>query len=250
MSVVLEGRCITKVYRGDGTETVALAGVDLEVERGEFMSIMGPSGCGKSTLLNLLGALDTPTEGDVLFEGQSLAALSEKELTTIRRKRIGFVFQFFNLVPVLNVEENVAFPAVVDDDRDYADRLERALSFAGLTEHRRKLPSQLSGGEQQRTAIARALINEPDILLVDEPTGNLDTPSANELMGHFRRLHDDGQTIVLVTHDPTIASRAKRVLFMRDGQIIEEVSLPRRGDRAAVIGKLLRVEGAAPVRTG
>lgn len=248
MTVILEGRGLKKTYRGDGIVTEALRSVDLEVERGEFVSIMGPSGCGKSSLLNLLGALDVPTEGEVYFEGQPLSGLGDRDLTTIRRRRVGFVFQFFNLVPVLTVEENIAFPAVVDGRRDSTEHLATILAALALTDHRRKLPSQLSGGEQQRTAIGRALINSPDVLLVDEPTGNLDTISADDVMAHLRALHEDGQTILLVTHDPTVASRAKRVLFMRDGRIVEEITLPRRGDRAAVIGRLLRVEGAEPVR--
>ena len=248
MTNLLEGSRLRKVYRGDGITTEALRGVDLVVERGEFVSIMGPSGCGKSSLLNLLGALDTPSEGEVKFEDSPLSGLSDRQLTVIRRQRIGFVFQFFNLIPVLTVEENVAFPAVMDGRRDHSKHVGEVLGFLGLTEHRAKLPSQLSGGEQQRTAIARALINEPDVLLVDEPTGNLDSSSADDVMAHLRKLHDGGQTIVLVTHDPTVASRAARVLFMRDGQIVEDVELPRRGNRAAVIGRLLKVEGAEPVR--
>jgi putative ABC transport system ATP-binding protein len=247
MTMLLEGRGLRKVYRGDGITTEALRGVDLTVERGEFVSIMGPSGCGKSSLLNLLGALDVPSEGEVLFEDDPLSGLSDKQLTVIRRQRIGFVFQFFNLIPVLTVEENVAFPAVMDGRRGHASRVEESLASLGMTEHKGKLPSQLSGGEQQRTAIARALINDPDVLLVDEPTGNLDSASADEVMSHLRKLHADGQTIVLVTHDPTVASRARRVLFMRDGQIVEDVELPRRGNRQALISRLLKVEGAEPV---
>ena len=249
MTMLLEGRQLRKVYRGDGIETEALRGVDLTVDRGEFMSIMGPSGCGKSSLLNLLGALDTPTDGEVLFEGAPLSGLNDRQHTMIRRQRIGFVFQFFNLIPVLTVEENIAFPAVMDGRRGHSERVDNALELLGLVDHRAKLPSQLSGGEQQRTAIARALINEPDVLLVDEPTGNLDSASADEVMSHLRKLHDGGQTIVLVTHDPTVASRAARVLFMRDGRIVEDVDLPRRGNRAAIIGRLLKVEGAEPVKT-
>lgn len=247
MDLVLEGRGLHKTYRGDGVVTEALRGVDLTVERGEFVGVMGPSGCGKSTLLNLLGAMDLPTEGEVFFEGEPLSGLSERQLTLIRRRRIGFVFQFFNLVPVLTVEENVAFPAVVDGRRDHRAALEDALTRLDLAEHRAKLPSQLSGGEQQRTAVARALVNRPDVLLVDEPTGNLDTTSAAELMAHLRDLHEHGQTIVLVSHDPTVASHAQRVLFMRDGQIVEEITLPRRGDPSSVIRRFLRVEGAEPV---
>ncbi len=248
MTVILEGRGLSKTFHGDGIVTEALRNVDVELERGEFVSIMGPSGCGKSTLLNLLGALDVPTQGEVRFEGEALSGLGDRELTVIRRRRVGFVFQFFNLVPVLTVEENIAFPAVMDGRRDSTERLESILEAMALTDHRRKLPSQLSGGEQQRAAIGRALINNPDVLLVDEPTGNLDTVSAGEVMAHLRILNEEGQTILLVTHDPTVASRAKRVLFMRDGQIVEEIALPRRGDRAAVIGRLLRVEGAEPVK--
>jgi putative ABC transport system ATP-binding protein len=247
--MILEGKGLRKTYRGDGITTEALRGVDIEVERGEFVAIMGPSGCGKSTLLNLLGALDVPDVGEVHFEDRPLSGLNDRELTAIRRRHVGFVFQFFNLVPVLTVEENIAFPALMDGRRGTSQQLEGILEAMALTEQRGKLPSQLSGGEQQRTAIGRALINSPDVLLVDEPTGNLDTVTAGEVMSYLRKLHDYGQTIVLVTHDPTVASRAKRVLFMRDGQIVEEVTLPRRGDRAAVIGRLLNVEGAVPAKT-
>jgi putative ABC transport system ATP-binding protein len=246
---LLEGRSLRKTYTGDGVVTTALHGIDIAVDRGEFISIMGPSGCGKSTLMNLLGALDVPTDGDVLFDGKSLRSLSEKQLTTIRRQHIGFVFQFFNLVPVLTLEENVAFPAVMDGRHDYHDQMADVLKALHLEQHRRKLPSQLSGGEQQRAAIARALINTPDLVLLDEPTGNLDTASAGELMSYLRDVHESGQTILLVTHDPTVASRGKRILYMRDGEIVEEVDLPRKADRTAAIGRLLRFEAnEAPSR--
>lgn len=241
METVLEGRDLRKVYRDDGVETEALRDVDVTVGHGEFVAVMGPSGCGKTTLLNLLGALDTPTSGDVLFDGEPMSGMSDRALTRIRRREIGFVFQFFNLIPVLTVEENVAFPARLDGRGDLRPGIDRLLDELGLDELRDKLPAQLSGGERQRVAVARALVMEPAVLLADEPTGNIDTVAAGDLLRLLRRLHEDGQTIVLVTHDPTVASVAERVVFMRDGRLVEEMALPGTADAASVLSEVVRL---------
>lgn len=241
METVLEGRGLRKVYRDDGVETEALRDVDIAVGRGEFVSVMGPSGCGKTTLLNLFGALDSPTSGDVLFEGEPMSGMSDRALTRIRRREIGFVFQFFNLIPVLTVEENVAFPARLDGRGGLGSQVDRLLEELGLGKLRDKLPAQLSGGERQRVAVARALVLQPAVLLADEPTGNIDTVAAGGLLGLLRRLHEDGQTIVLVTHDPTVATVAERVVFMRDGHLVEEMALPGTSDPAAVLSEVVRL---------
>jgi putative ABC transport system ATP-binding protein len=235
---------VWKTYKSNGAAVHALAGVDLAVEEGEFVGVMGPSGSGKSTLLHLVGGLDTPDEGNVMLDGQDLSELSRKELATARRKHIGFVFQFFNLVPVLTVEENVALPASLDGIRDsqYSERLEELLGLFDLAEHRNKLPAQLSGGEQQRVAIARALINRPAVVLADEPTGNLDRGSGADVMALLRKLHKQGQTIVVVTHDPSVASFAQRVVFMRDGKLVDEARLRTPGKASAVLSRLVKLE--------
>jgi len=241
VAIVLEARALEKEYALDGLAVHALRGVDVTVESGEFVAIMGPSGCGKSTLLHMLGALDTPTRGEVLVEGASLSQLADDELTRIRRHRVGFVFQFFNLVPVLTALENVALPAVIDG-RPTATANERAdalLDGLGLSAARGKLPSQLSGGEQQRVAIARALMNEPAVLLADEPTGNLDHRSGVQVVDHFRALHKGGQTTVLVTHNPAVAAVADRTVFLRDGAIVGE---ERGGTADALLTRLVGLD--------
>ena len=216
---------VTKSYRSDGVGVDALRGVDLLVGRGELIAIMGPSGCGKSTLLHLMGALDTPSEGTVSLNGRSLATLSDRERTRVRRDEVGFVFQFFNLVPVLTVAENIALPAVVGrkpaKERDR--RLAELVPLVGLEGLERRLPNQLSGGQQQRVAIARALFNEPAVLLADEPTGNLDHAAGKEILDLFCTLHAAGQTVVIVTHDPAVAAAAQRVVFLHDGQVVADV---------------------------
>jgi putative ABC transport system ATP-binding protein len=221
---LLEARGLTKTYALDGVVVPALRGVNLTIDEGAFVAVMGPSGCGKSTLLHLLGALDTPTDGDVLLEGTALGSMSDDELTRVRRHRVGFVFQFFNLVPVLTALENVALPAVIDGRAvDAANgRAAGLLARFGLDAVGAKLPSQLSGGEQQRVAVARALMNEPAVVLADEPTGNLDHRSGVQVVDHFRQLHGGGQTTVLVTHNPAVAAVAERVVFLRDGRLVGE----------------------------
>jgi putative ABC transport system ATP-binding protein len=222
----------------------ALDDVDVDIERGEFVAIMGPSGSGKSTLLHMLGALDVPDEGEVLLNGQELSKLSRSDLALVRRRHIGFVFQFFNLVPILTVEENVSFPAVLDGVREssYRPKMDEVLELLGINDKRCKLPGQLSGGEQQRAAIARALINSPDLVLADEPTGNLDRSSGADVMSLLRRLNEEGQTIVVVTHDPAVASFSRRILFMRDGRLVDETRLRKSGDTSAVLARLVKLE--------
>jgi ABC-type lipoprotein export system ATPase subunit len=221
-----------------------LDGVDVDIEQGEFVAVMGPSGSGKSTLLHMLGALDVPDEGEVLLNGQSVSKHSRAELATIRRRHVGFVFQFFNLVPILTVEENVSFPAVLDGVREsvYRPRMDDVLERLGLSDQRHKQPAQLSGGQQQRVAIARALLNAPDLVLADEPTGNLDRTSGADVMALLRRVNAEGQTIVVVTHDPSVASSASRVLFMRDGKLVDEARLTKPGETSAVLSRLVRLE--------
>jgi putative ABC transport system ATP-binding protein len=241
---LLEAKRLDKQYALDGVTVHALRGVDLIVDQGEFLAVMGPSGCGKSTLLHLLGALDTPTTGDVLLEGTALAAMTDDELTEVRRHRVGFVFQFFNLVPVLTALENVALPAIIDG-RSRADANRRAgelLDRFGLAADNDKLPSQLSGGQQQRVAIARALMNEPAVLLADEPTGNLDHRSGVQVVEHFAALHAGGQTTVLVTHNPAVAAVADRVVFLRDGEVVGE---ERGGTADSLLARLVSLDAPA-----
>jgi putative ABC transport system ATP-binding protein len=226
----------------------ALDGVDLDVPRGAFVSVMGPSGSGKSTLLHLLGGLDTPNDGEVLLDGQSLSAMPDRERTLTRRHRIGFIFQAFNLVPVLTAGENVALPAVIDGERPeaYEERLQRVLEVVNLRDRRDQLPSELSGGEQQRVAAARALFVEPEVLLADEPTGNLDSRSGVELLSVLKRAQQErGQTVVLVTHDPAAASFGDEVVYLRDGKVSGHLHLDGEGgDRAQLVLAWLQELGA------
>lgn len=222
----------------------ALDGVDISVEEGEFVAVMGPSGSGKSTLLHVLGALDVADEGDVVLAGRQLRGLSLAQLAEVRRRSVGFVFQLFNLVPVLTVAENIELPASLDGvgDADRERRTERLLTDLGLSEKRDLLPSQLSGGEQQRAAIARALVNEPSVIFGDEPTGNLDRANGRDVMERLARMCDAGQTIVIVTHDATVAAYARRVLFMRDGRLVDQVVPQRRGSTSAILARLTSLE--------
>ena len=226
----------------------ALDGIDLDIARGTFVSVMGPSGSGKSTLLHLLGGLDTPSEGEVLLDGQALSRLDDRERTLVRRHRIGFIFQAFNLVPVLTAGENVALPAVIDGERPdaYEERLRNVLDVVNLGDQREQLPSELSGGEQQRVAAARALFVEPDVLLADEPTGNLDSRSGVELLSVLKRAQRErDQTVVLVTHDPAAASFGDEVVHLRDGRIDGHLALDGEGgDRAQLVLAWLQELGA------
>jgi len=223
---VLEAKSVKKEYKLGQHVVNALTGVNFLVEEGEFVAIMGPSGSGKSTLLHLLGGLDSPTDGNITLAGQPLAKLSEHKTTLVRRHNVGFVFQFFNLLPTLTAEENILLPVIIDgkNPRKYKDRLSNVLDLVGLLDRRKHKPDQLSGGEQQRVAIARALITEPAILLADEPTGNLDTKTGTAIMELLRlSCNELNQTVIVVTHDPKAAAYANRIIFLRDGDIVEEL---------------------------
>ena len=214
-------RDVTKVYRLGGQDVKALAGVSLEFKQGDFVAIMGTSGSGKSTLLNLLGCLDRPTSGQYLLGGHDVATLSDEDLSRVRGRYLGFVFQSYNLIQQLSVVENIMVPLsyqipVRPDGRELSTKLATLVGLAGRLDHR---PSQLSGGQQQRVAIARALVNNPHVILADEPTGNLDTATSNEIMELLDVLNNTGRTIVMVTHEPDIAERAKTIVTLRDGLI-------------------------------
>jgi putative ABC transport system ATP-binding protein len=244
METVLRAQGLAKTYSGDGIDVLALRGVDLEVGAGEFVAVMGPSGCGKSTLLHLLGGLDRPTAGSIELDGRRVESLSEAAWAVLRRRELGFVFQFFNLVGTLTVAENVELPArlVGASPAEARRRREELLERLGVSARADTLPSRLSGGQQQRVAIARALVNRPAVLLADEPTGNLDSASATEVLGLLRQLKADGQTLVLVTHDARAAASADRVLAMRDGLVVDEARLEDRQAPSALVSQLLRLE--------
>ncbi|MCA1833852.1 MAG: ABC transporter ATP-binding protein [Actinomycetota bacterium] len=233
---VLQTRDLRKTYTSEGTPVRALRGVDLTVEDAEFIAIMGPSGCGKSTLLNLVAGLDSPSEGEITIAGESLAGKDEDDLARMRRKHIGIVFQFFNLLEGMSVLENVALPAIVaGSSRKQAEtRARDLLDLLGLSDKAKNAPGVLSGGQRQRLAIARALANQPTLLLADEPTGALDSAGGEEVMELFRRLHRDGQTIMLVTHDQRVAGHADRIVEMRDGRVVgteaEQSTVPAVAD--------------------
>ncbi len=241
---VVEAHNLHKVYRNNGVAVPALRGVDLSVEPGEFVAVMGPSGCGKSTLLHLLAGLDRPTEGEVLLDGRRLNDLNESQRAVLRRRTVGFVFQAYNLIPNLTVADNVDLPGLLAGrpPAEVARKRDELLAALGLADKADAFPGQLSGGQQQRVAIARALINAPTVLLADEPTGNLDSRSGNEVLTLLRQFNAQGQTIVLVTHDPKVASFAERVIFMRDGRFVSEMRPRRSGDPTQVIAKLVEVE--------
>jgi putative ABC transport system ATP-binding protein len=218
---VLEARAVTKTFESDGAPVRALRGLDFTMSAGEFVAIMGPSGCGKSTLLNLAAGLDTPTDGEIAVAGESLVGKDENELARMRRAHIGIVFQFFNLLEGMTVLENVTLPAVIAGlgRRKAETRARDLLDLLGLGDKTRDAPGVLSGGQRQRLAIARALANEPTLVLADEPTGALDSEGGHEVLELFRRLHASGQAILLVTHDHDVAEAGDRIVRMRDGRI-------------------------------
>lgn len=234
---------LTKTYGSGATAVTALDRVNLTIREGEFVAIMGPSGCGKSTLLHLLGGLDKPSAGQVMIAGHNLGDLNDDNLTQLRRRKIGFVFQFFNLIPVLNAVENAALPITLDGAKP-ADAKARATTWLtkfGLADRLHNRPDQLSGGQQQRVAIARALVADPDLILADEPTGNLDTRSSDEIASLLRDVAKEyKRTVVMVTHDPRIAAYADRIIFLKDGKVVDETILERKTSKSAdfVAGKV------------
>ncbi len=218
---VIRAEDLQKNYQLERQEVCALRGVTFVVRRNEFMSIMGPSGSGKSTLMNILGCLDTPTGGSYFLNGKLVSAMTENELARIRNREIGFVFQVFNLLPRATAFRNVELPLIYKGTKkkDREGRVRRALEMVEMGGRMNHRPNELSGGERQRVAIARALVNEPSIILADEPTGNLDSKTGSEIMNLFRRLHDRGNTIIIVTHDRDIADQTQRIIFIRDGRV-------------------------------
>jgi len=221
---MLHMRALSRTYRTDTVETTALDAIDLDIMPGEFVAIMGPSGCGKSTLLNLMGMLDSPTSGSYVFDGKEVAGLSEAKLADVRKQSIGFIFQSFNLVDELSVRENVELALLYHSvpAAERRRRTEEVMDRVGIAHRARHFPSQLSGGQQQRVAVARALVAEPKLILADEPTGNLDTNHGEEVMKMLQTLNAQGSTIVMVTHSPSHADYASRVVNMLDGRILQE----------------------------
>jgi putative ABC transport system ATP-binding protein len=235
---LVELRNVSKVYHLGGEEIRALDDVSLDIEPGEFISIIGPSGSGKSTLMHILGCLDSPSSGTIQLDGTMIHGASPRELAAIRNRKIGFVFQFFNLLPKLNVLQNVELPMIYAgaSARERRDRAMAALKMVELENRSKHRPSQLSGGQQQRVAIARALVNSPRIIFADEPTGNLDSHTGEVILELFRRLSGEGRTIILVTHDPEIAAVTPRRIEIRDGRIAEKVDPRLAGlDRGPVV---------------
>jgi putative ABC transport system ATP-binding protein len=240
---IIQADGLTKVYGVGETAVTALDRVSLSVNPGEFVAVMGPSGCGKSTLLHLLGGLDRPTEGRVAIDGRDLTELSDTELTELRRRKIGFVFQFFNLIPVLNAVENAALPFTLDGVRPAEARAKAVqwLTRVDLGDRQRHRPDQLSAGQQQRVAIARALVTEPALVLADEPTGNLDSHASDEIAALLRQVANEwGRAVIMVTHDPRIAAYADRIIFLKDGAIADETVLEPKNARNVdvVAGKM------------
>lgn len=219
--VKIEG--LKKTYGKEGNAVEVLKGIDLSIKKGEFIAIVGPSGSGKSTLLHLIGGLDRPTTGKVIIDGEDIYSYKEERLAIFRRRKVGFIFQFFNLLPVLDVEENIALPALLDHDKVDKAYLEEVIKFLGLEDRKHHLPSELSGGQQQRVSIGRALLNKPSIILADEPTGNLDSKNSKEVIELLKfSAKKYNQTVLLITHDVNIASSADRVITIMDGAIVSD----------------------------
>jgi putative ABC transport system ATP-binding protein len=236
---VLKVENLNKTYGKGENKVEALKNINLSVERGEFVTIVGASGSGKSTLLHLLGGLDRPTDGNVIIDGESIYAYKEEKLAVFRRRKIGFVFQFYNLLPILDVEENIALPALLDNDKVDKIYIEELIKVLGLSERRNHLPSELSGGQQQRVSIGRAVFNKPSIILADEPTGNLDSKSSKDVIELLKfTAKKYNQTLILITHDVNIAAMADRVITIEDGEIIVDKCLKTRGERGKDDNKL------------
>jgi putative ABC transport system ATP-binding protein len=241
---ILHTESLTKVYGAAEQPIYALNDVNLAVEEGEFLAVMGPSGSGKSTALYLMGGLEQPTSGKVWLRDKDISALNDDALSRMRRESLGFVFQFFNLIPVLSAEENVAIPLILDGipRLEALKRADEALSKVGLADRASHRPSELSGGEQQRAALARALVTKPAVVLADEPTGNLDSRSSDEVVQMLRQAVDQwGQTLVLVTHDPRVAAYADRIIFLKDGKVVDENQLKGQGKADQIREQLNKV---------
>lgn len=240
-AAIATARGLTKTYGTGSTVVQALAGVDVDFARGQFTAIMGPSGSGKSTLMHCMAGLDTPTSGTVVVDDLTVSSMNQRQLTRLRRTRLGFIFQSFNLVPTLTAEENITLPldiARVPVDRAYLAEVVAAVGLGDRLKHR---PAELSGGQQQRVACARALVSKPSVVFADEPTGNLDSTSSREVLSFLRTSVDTlGQSVVMVTHDPVAASHAHRVLFLADGQIVDELAAPTPATVLDVLASLSR----------
>lgn len=239
MSIAARAKGLTKIYGSDSASVTALEDVDFDVTSGEFTAIMGPSGSGKSTLMHLLAALDTPTAGEVWIGDTAVNNLADTPLTVLRRDRIGFIFQAFNLVPTLNARENIVLPVTIAGRKVDVEWFDKIIDVLGLADRLTHKPAELSGGQQQRVACARALMNRPDIVFGDEPTGNLDSRSAAEVLGFLRRsVNEFGQTVVMVTHDAHAASYADRVVFLSDGHIVDDI---RGADQTDLLREVARI---------
>lgn len=212
-------RNVEKSYRRGAEEVRALRGINLDIAAGEFAAVIGPSGAGKTTLLHILGCLDLPSRGEMHFDGARVDKMRESELVALRRKKIGFIFQQFYLIPGLSVLDNIALPLLFSKTRVEKERIEELARMVGLSERLHHVPAQLSGGEMQRTAIARALVNDPEVILADEPTGNLDTANSEKIFDILHKLHQNGLTVLMITHNPELAGRAGRTIHIRDGAI-------------------------------
>jgi putative ABC transport system ATP-binding protein len=236
---VIQVQNLSKIYnKGGGAEVQAVRDVSLEIVRGEFVGIMGASGSGKSSLMNILGCLDKPTSGTVLLDGIDVSGLNDEELARVRNRKIGFVFQTFNLLPRTNALENVELPLIYSDRPGASKLARKALESVGLGSRMHHSPSELSGGEQQRVAIARALVNDPEIIFADEPTGNLDSRSSYEIMALFQKLNASGRTLVVITHERDIAEHTRRIIRIADGRIVEDIENRTPRDAGAELAKL------------
>lgn len=222
---ILIANNLTKIYGKDDTAVTAVNHIDLSIQKGEFTAIVGASGSGKSTLLHLLGGVDTPTEGQVIIDGENIYDLKDEKRSILRRRKIGFIFQTYNLIPVLTVKENIVMPVLLDGNKVDDKEVDDLIELLGLTERKNHLPNQLSGGQQQRVAIGRAVINKPAIIIADEPTGNLDKKNSEEIMALLTKaVKETGQTLVLVTHEMDIASMADRIIHLEDGSIVSDTA--------------------------